>query len=227
MSGAVDARAGSDRAGAADVSAAFGTVRGMTLEEVKSLDALPPTEHGLWELIWSDYLAQYGARNEPAGARAAMLIPRVIVNPSLSACVLVRLIQGTPLWLTWLWRRLLITLHGCDFQPHCRIGPGLQMPHPIGIIIAHGVLGRNVVLQHNITVSPVRTNWRSGRSPGLFQVGDNVTVFTGAVVAGPVAIGDGAMVGANALVTEDVPADHLYSRGRARPVSEAERQGIA
>lgn len=199
----------------------------MSFDEAKAIDALPPREHGLWELIWSDYQAQYGGRNEPSRLRAAMFVPRIIVNPSMHACLLVRLIQGTPRFLTWFWRRLLIALHSSDFQPHCRIGPGLQMPHPLGIVVAHGVIGRDAVLQHNITVSPVRTNWRTGRSPGWFQIGDGVTIFTGSVIAGPLAIGDGAMIGANSLIVSDVPAGHIVARGRSRPASEEERLGTA
>lgn len=197
----------------------------MSFDHVKALEQLPPREHGLWELIWSDYLAQYRGRGETAHVLALMFLPRMVVNSSMHACLLVRLIQGTPTFLTWFWRRLLIALHACDFQPYCRIGPGLQMPHPIGIIVAHGVIGRDAVLQHSITVSPVRTNWRTGRSPGWFQVGDAVTIFTGTVIAGPVAIGDGAVIGANSLVVSDVPAGQVVSRGRMRPATEAERLG--
>ncbi len=150
----------------------------------------------------------------------------MLTNSSMHANVLVRLIQGTPLWLTWFWRRLLIALHACDFQPHCRIGPGLRMPHPLGILVGHAVLGRDVVLQHHITISSVTTNWRSGKSPGFVQIGDEVTVFTGAVIAGRVAIGDGALIGANSLIIRDIPADHIVIGGRSRPATVQERQGV-
>lgn len=197
----------------------------MPAEAAKALNALPPREFGVAELIWSDYVVNYRYKGESARARAILCLPRMLTNSSMHANVLVRLLQGTPLWMTWFWRRLLITLHSCDFQPHCRIGPGLRMPHPFGIVVAHAVLGRNVVLQHHITVSPVRTNWRSGKWPGYVQVGDGVTVFTGAVIAGRLAIGDDSVVGANSLVVDDLPAGHIVTRGRVRPASEAERSG--
>jgi serine acetyltransferase len=203
-----------------------GTVRGMSFDEVKSMEWLPPREYGMWELIWSDYLAQYAGRNESRLVLALMFTPRMLVNVSMHACLLVRLLQGTPMWLTWFWRRLLITFHASDFQPYCRIGPGLQMPHPIGILVGHGVLGRNVVLQHHITLSAVTTNWRTGKSPGWFQIGDGVTIFTGTVLAGPIAVGDNALIGANSLVVRDIPAGHIMIGGRIRPATEEQQLGI-
>jgi serine acetyltransferase len=204
-----------------------GLVRGLTFDEAKAMETLPPREYTVWQLIWSDYEAQYLPEREPARRHKLLFLPRVLVNASMHACILVRLLQGTPLYLTWFWRRLLITLHASDFQPHCRIGPGLRMPHPIGILVGHSVLGRNVVLQHHITISAVTTNWRTGKSPGWVQIGDDVTIFTGSVIAGKVAIGDGAVIGANSLIVRDVPAEHIAIAGRVRPATESERLGTS
>jgi serine acetyltransferase len=222
VTGVADARPDADAPGSDDPR---GTVRGMTFDEAKALEQLPPREHSLWQLIWSDYVAWYD-REESPRTRAWLFLPRMLVNSSMHACLLVRLLQGTPPWLTWFWRRLLITLHASDFQPHCRIGPGLRMPHPIGILVGHGVLGRGVVLQHHITLSAVTTNWRTGQSPGWFQIGDDVTIFTGSVIAGRVAVGDGAIIGANSLVVRDIPAGHIVIGGRTRPATEAQRRGL-
>ena len=189
-------------------------------------DSLPALEYGVFELIWSDYVAHYAYKRESDRKRALMFAPRMLINSSMHCNVLVRLIQGSPLWTAWFWRRLLIALHACDFQPHCRIGPGLRMPHPVGILVGHAVLGRDVVLQHHITISAVTTNWRSGKFPGVVQIGDRVTVFTGTVIAGRVVIGDDALVGANSLVVRDIPAGHILIAGRSRPATEQERLGI-
>lgn len=201
------------------------TVRGGPAEEAKAREELPPREYGISELVWSDYVAHYHYKSETERARKIMFVPRMLTNSSMHANLLVRLLQGTPLWMTWFWRRLLITFHACDFQPHCRIGPGLRMPHPLGILVGHAVLGSNVVLQHHITISAVTTNWRSGKSPGFVQIGDDVTIYTGSVIAGKVAIGDGAIVGANSLVVRDVPSGHIVIAGRSRPATDAERLG--
>lgn len=204
-----------------------GRCRGLTFDEARaSADQLPPREHGVVELIWSDYIAHYRYKDESGTKRALLFLPRMLTNASMHCNVLVRLIQGTPLFLAWFWRRLLITLHSCDFQPHCRIGPGLRMPHPLGILVGHAVLGRDVVLQHHITISAVTTNWRSGKSPGFVQLGDEVTVFTDTVIAGRVIVGDGAVLGAQSFVVRDIPAGHILVGGRLRPATDEERLGI-
>ena len=204
-----------------------GTCRGMTFEEAHTASSeLPHREYGVWKLIWSDYVAHYCYKDETERTRQILFVPRILTNSNLHCNVLVRLIQGTPLWMAWFWRRLLIALHACDFQPQSRIGPGLRMPHPTGIVVWNSVLGRDVVLQHHITISAVTTNWRSGRSPGFVQVGDGVTVFTGTVIAGRVVIGDQAIIGANSLVVRDISACNILSRGRVRPATEKELLGV-
>jgi O-antigen/teichoic acid export membrane protein/serine acetyltransferase len=203
-----------------------GTVRGLPFDEAKAIDGLPEQRFTTWELIWSDYLAQYYRKVESQRARRLLFLPRVLTNSCLHATILVRLQLGTPIILTFFWRRLLIALHGIDIQPYTRIGPGLRMPHPIGILVGPAVLGRDVVLQHHVTISPVTTRWRTGKSPGFVQVGDGVTFFTGTVVAGPVAIGDGSMIGANSLIVRDVPAGHMVIAGRPRPATQEELSGF-
>lgn len=204
-----------------------GRCRGLPFDEVRaSSGELPPREYSLFQLIWSDYLAHYRYKDESSRARALLFVPRMLTNASMHCNLLVRLLQASPLFLTWFWRRLLITLHSCDFQPHCRIGPGLRMPHPLGILVGHAVIGRDVVLQHHITISAVTTNWRSGKPPGFVQLGDGVTVFTDTVIAGRVIIGDGAVLGAQSFVVRDIPAGHILIGGRLRPATDEERLGI-
>jgi serine O-acetyltransferase len=204
----------------------MGTVRGMSFEEAKSFEGIPPREYGLWELIWSDYVAAYRYKDESERHRRWMFIPRMLTNANLHANVLVRLIQGSPMYMVWFWRRLLLALHSSDITPYGRIGPGLRMPHPVGVMVGHAVLGRDVVLQHNISIAAVTFNWRTGKSPGFVQIGDNVTVFPGTIIAGKIAIGDSAVIGANSFVVRDVPANHAFVGGRARPATEEERLGI-
>ena len=52
------------------------------------------------------------------------------------------------------------------------------------------------------------------------QIGDNVTVFSGAVVAGPVKIGDNSAIGANAVVTQDVPDNVIVGGIPAKIIAE-------
>ena len=50
------------------------------------------------------------------------------------------------LWARWLWRNLIIK-NGCYIDPNVKIGQGLCLPHPIGIVIdGDCVIGDNVVI---------------------------------------------------------------------------------
>ena len=89
----------------------------------------------------------------------------------------------------------------------CRIRSPLLMPFPYGIVIERGVsLGSRVTVMHQVTIGrkdPVVPREHGGN---LAVIEDNVFIGAGAKVLGPVRIGRGATVGANAVVTRDVPS---------------------
>lgn len=91
---------------------------------------------------------------------------------------------------------------GSDIDPECTIGGGIYFPHPFGIVIGGGcTIGKNVSINQNVTIG--RRNHDDLRNP---VIGNGVSIFTGAVIIGPITIGDNAIIGANAVVTKDVPA---------------------
>lgn len=93
---------------------------------------------------------------------------------------------------------------GADIAWSSRIGPGLVLWHPTGVVIGSGVVvGRDARLQQGVTLGAARTRTRQDGNPVL---GDEVCVGAGARVLGPVQIGDRARIGANAVVLKDVPA---------------------
>lgn len=89
---------------------------------------------------------------------------------------------------------------GADIPVTCRIGGGLRIPHPNGIVVhSDAVLGPNCQIMQNATIG--------ARGPlGLPVIGGHVDIGAGAVVLGPITIGDHAAIGATALVVSDVPA---------------------
>lgn len=81
------------------------------------------------------------------------------------------------------------------------IGPGLCLIHPRNVLIGGGtILGADCLVFHEVTFG---TNALSGEKP---KVGDRVEVYVGARILGKVEIGNDAVVGANVVVTRDVPA---------------------
>jgi len=89
-------------------------------------------------------------------------------------------------------------LTGTDIPLGCKIGGGLVMPHPNGIVIhPDAVIGPNCLLFQQVTIGAARG--------GVPMIGGHVDMGAGAKVLGPIHIGDHARIGANTLVIDDVP----------------------
>ena len=89
----------------------------------------------------------------------------------------------------------------------CRIRSPVLMPVPMGIVIERGVeLGSRVTVMHQVTIGRKDPMAPLGQGGRLAVIEDNVFIGAGAKVLGPVRIGRGATVGANAVVTRDVPS---------------------
>lgn len=120
---------------------------------------------------------------------------------------------------------------------HCRVGARLRapvlMPVPYGIVIERGVaIGRRVTLMHQVTLGRKDGVLGAGDGSGVPVVEDNVFIGAGAKVLGRVRIGRGATVGANAVVTRDVPShctvvgsNRILGASRAVVAERRERPG--
>ena len=96
-----------------------------------------------------------------------------------------------------------------DIPLNLQVGGGLLIPHPQGIIINNrAVIGPNVLIFHQVTIGS------NGR--GVPVIGGHVDIGAGARIIGPVRIGDHARIGANAVVTRDVPAGAVVVGNPAR-----------
>jgi serine O-acetyltransferase len=80
------------------------------------------------------------------------------------------------------------------------IGKGLFIQHGFATIIAAESIGENCWINQQVTIGYANKN----ETPIL---GDNVTVCAGAKIIGKVTIGSNAVIGANAVVVKDVPAN--------------------
>jgi putative colanic acid biosynthesis acetyltransferase WcaB len=93
---------------------------------------------------------------------------------------------------------------GIELRPRTKVGPGLTIYHGVGLVVNDGaIIGRNVVLRHNVTIGQARPG---GPSP---RIGDRVVFGAGSMVLGGVTVGSGAQIGAGAIVTVDVPANGI------------------
>lgn len=106
---------------------------------------------------------------------------------------------------------------GVEIHPGARLGRRFVIDHGMGVVIGETAeVGDDVMIYHGVTLGG-RSMERTKRHPTL---GDGVVVGAGARILGPVEIGEGAQVGANAVVVADVPASGIAvgvpARTRAR-----------
>lgn len=97
-------------------------------------------------------------------------------------------------------------LTGIEIHPGARIGRRFFIDHGMGVVIGETTeIGDDVMLYHGVTLGG-RSLEHGKRHPTL---GDRVTVGAGAKVLGPVRVGDDSAIGANAVVTHDVPPESI------------------
>src|SRR5439155_14592441 len=160
---------------------------------------------------------------------------RVATRPGPQAVVLYRLsrrlwLRGLEFPAEMLWR-INYFLTGADIHPGAEIGGGLRLTHTSGIVIGKGVkIGSNVTLLHGVTLGGSAKGWFDGAfADGFPEIGDNTEIMAGAKVLGPITVGRGCFIGANAVLARDLPDGEAYTPGREtaelrRRVEELERR---
>lgn len=91
-------------------------------------------------------------------------------------------------------------MHQCHVDLEARLHPSVELGYGgLGVVVAPGVeIGERSFLSQNVTVEG-----QPGVA-GVPRIGRDVFVGVGAKIVGPVTVGDGAVIGANAVVTSDV-----------------------
>jgi serine O-acetyltransferase len=104
---------------------------------------------------------------------------------------------------------------GVEIHPAAAIGREFFIDHGAGVVIGETTrIGDRVTVYQGVTLGG--TGFQRGkRHP---TVGDDVTLGAGAKLLGPVLVGDGAKVGANTVVVEDVPAGATVVGNPGHPV---------
>ena len=147
-------------------------------------------------------------------------LERVATRPGPQALMLYRLsrrlwVRGLEFPAEMLWR-INYFLTGADIHPGAEIGGGLRLTHTAGVVIGKGVkIGSNVTLLHGVTLGGSAKGWFDGVfADGSPEVGDDTEIMAGAKVLGPITVGRGCFVGANAVLARDLPDGEAYTPGR-------------
>tara|TARA_Y100001934_G_C12385743_1_gene795575 strand:- start:3765 stop:4508 length:744 start_codon:yes stop_codon:yes gene_type:complete len=107
-------------------------------------------------------------------------------------------------------------LTGVEIHPGAKIGRRFFIDHGMGVVVGETAeIGDDVTLYHGVTLGGV--SWSPGKRHPTLE--DNVVIGAGAHVLGPITIGSGARIGANAIVLKDVAPDLTMIGVAARPAA--------
>ena len=100
-------------------------------------------------------------------------------------------------------------LTGIEIHPKAKIGKNLFIDHGMGVVIGEtSEIGDNVTIYHMATLGGIAPSINSNDQRNIKRhptIGDEVVIGSGAQVLGPITVGRCAKIGANAVVTKDVP----------------------
>jgi serine O-acetyltransferase len=153
----------------------------------------------LFRLIAADVRAKALWCYESTGPKAVI---KALLTDGTPAMILYRLMQWAQRWrlapLAMVFNKLNAVCCNCIIGRGADFGPGLVLIHSTGVVInTHVRGGSHVHIEHQVTIGA-----EGRQSPAL---GNDIFLGAGAKIIGPVFIGDGARVGANAVVLRDVP----------------------
>ena len=117
---------------------------------------------------------------------------------------------------------------GIEIHPGAKIGKNLFIDHGMGVVIGEtSIIGDNVTIYHNVTLGGISPsidsdNQREVKRHPTLQ--DHVVVGSGAQVLGPITVRKNAKIGANAVVTKDVPENGVMVGIPAKNVGTASEE---
>ena len=113
---------------------------------------------------------------------------------------------------------------GIEIHPRAEIGKNFFIDHGMGVVIGEtSEIGDNVTIYHATTLGGISPSIKSDEQRDVKRhptLKNNVVVGSGAQVLGPIVVGENAKIGANAVVTKDVPANAVMVGIPAKNVNE-------
>ena len=119
-------------------------------------------------------------------------------------------------------------LTGIEIHPNAKIGKNLFIDHGMGVVIGEtSDIGDNVTIYHMATLGGIAPSINSDNQRNIKRhptLKENVVVGSGAQILGPVVVGKNSKIGANAVVTKDVPENAVMVGIPAKNVGTASEE---
>ena len=119
-------------------------------------------------------------------------------------------------------------LTGIEIHPRAIIGKNLFIDHGMGVVIGEtSKIGDNVTIYHMVTLGGISPSINSDTQRNVKRhptLEDNVVVGSGAQILGPVVVGNNAKIGANAVVTKNVPENAIMVGIPAKNIGTAKKE---
>ena len=117
---------------------------------------------------------------------------------------------------------------GIEIHPAAKIGKNLFIDHGMGVVIGEtSEIGDNVTIYHMVTLGGIAPSINSNDQRNMKRhptIKEDVVIGSGAQVLGPVVVGRGARIGANAVITKDVAENSVMVGIPARSVGVADSE---
>jgi serine O-acetyltransferase len=138
------------------------------------------------------------------GQAGPAAVAAAVAHDSAQVLALSRLREAAARWhvpiVGGVLRRMQAALFGVEIARDVQLGEGVIFAHTVGIVIGgDSRIGDRVMFLGSNTIGNIKKD-------GFPRIGNDVVIGAGARVLGPVTIGDGAVIGANAVVVRNVPA---------------------
>ena len=117
---------------------------------------------------------------------------------------------------------------GIEIHPAAKIGKNFFMDHGLGIVIGETTeIGENVTIYQGVTLGGIMPSIESDTQRNQKRhptVGNNVIIGSGAQILGAIKVGDNARIGANSVVSRDVPANVTVAGVPAREFARSNKK---
>ena len=151
------------------------------------------------------------ARDPAAGSRWGV----IFLYPSFHAMIFYKI--GNAFWrynfkfLARLIMHFARIFTGIEIHPGAKIGSNFFMDHGLGIVIGETTeIGENVTIYQGVTLGGIMPSIESDSQRNQKRhptIGNNVIIGSGAQILGSITVGDYARIGANSVVSKDVPSN--------------------